>query len=122
MGARELKEWAAKAPPGTMVPAEQIVAWLEDVDEAPVDAGASEFLRADEWARRKLGGARSAKTVARWCRTHQIAGAYQLPDGTWMVPWAATPPTKKSEPSKPEPLGRDGVVPLRELVRRRARR
>jgi hypothetical protein len=96
MSARELKRWAAAAPPGTMVPAERIAELLDDVNEAPdLLAGAVRYLPHERWAEEILGGAVKADTVAKWCRQGKIAGVRQLPDGTWIIPIDAEPPSRE---------------------------
>lgn len=120
MKARELKEWAERAPPGTMVPAERIAEMLAEIeDPEPKRNGSSVFLTPETYAAQVLGGARSGKTVARWCKERKIPPTHcrQLPHGDWLVRADAQPPTAGSA-TPPRPAGRDGDVSLRQLVRR----
>lgn len=124
MNARELREWARAAPPGTLIPAERVAQALEGIEEAPVKpAGASDYVTTTDYARNRCGGAVTPKTVAKWCRKRKIHGAQQLPNGEWLVPvWADPPRRSNTNPAadRPRPAGRDGVIPLREVVRRTA--
>lgn len=131
MKARELREWASRAPPDAVIslPAKAIVDALSDIDgpgavlgpenEEGVGSG-SVFLTTEAYARRVLGGARTGKTIARWCKEGKIAPCRQLPNGDWLVAATAPPPTNGDAVSKPEPAGRDGALSLRELARRRS--
>jgi hypothetical protein len=120
MRPQELVEWAKLAPSGTMVPA-SVLAELEINGEPPEPTDRpSGFLSARAWAEQVLHGARTPKTVARWCREGKIDGARHLPDGTWLVPADAVPPAPKPR-DKPQPRGRDGHVRLRDIPSRKTR-
>lgn len=82
--------------------------------EQPGNGNEARFISTADYAKRTLGGTRSAKTVATWCREGKLPGAKQITKGTWLVPCNARPPEAPPQPPWRGTRGTD----LRGLVRR----
>ncbi len=86
--------------------------------EQPGNGNEARFISTADYAKRTLGGTRSAKTVATWCREGKLPGAKQITKGTWLVPCNARPPEAPPQPPWGDTRGTD----LRGLVRRETTR
>lgn len=78
----ELRRWAARAPPGTLIPADSLAAMLADVEAGDDRLG---DLTVEQVAA-ELG--RSPSTIRGWCIDGRLH-AYKLNHREWRVPRAS---------------------------------
>ncbi len=78
----ELRRWAARAPPGTLIPADSLAAMLADVEDGEDRLGDLTVQEAAAELRR------APSTVRGWCIDGRLR-AYKLNHREWRVPHAA---------------------------------
>lgn len=82
MTVEELRRWAARAPPGTLIPADSLASMLADVEDGDDRLG---DLTVEQVAA-ELG--RSPSTIRGWCIDGRLR-AYKLNHREWRVPRGA---------------------------------